>query len=148
MVFLLLKLRTYRAIVARFCRISLLRARSCWPIREREWGWWNVVGIVLGILIIFGEKLRSKILIDISCFLTRLWWLRNIYWAMAYRLVLGPPLRYGGGMAGIWRWVFSFVACLSHLTIDHASLSSRSTIPTPIKITDTPPRRVEGTVLG
>ena len=31
----------------------------------------------------------------------------------------------GGGMA------YLFVACLSHLTIDHASLSRRSTVPTP-----------------
>ena len=28
---------------------------------------------------------------------------------------------------------YSFVACLSHLTIDHASLSRRSTVPTPIR---------------
>ena len=26
---------------------------------------------------------------------------------------------------------YSFVACLSHLTVDHASLSRRSTVPTP-----------------
>ena len=37
-----------------------------------------------------------------------------------------------------WRWGgggFSFVACLSHLTIDHASLSRRSTVLTPNKDT-------------
>ena len=33
--------------------------------------------------------------------------------------------RRGGGEA------YSFVACLSHLTIDHASLPRRSTVPTP-----------------
>ena len=33
-------------------------------------------------------------------------------------------LRRAGGM-------YSFVDCLSHLTIDHASLSRRSTVPTP-----------------
>ena len=33
--------------------------------------------------------------------------------------------------------LYSFVACLSHLTIDHASLSRRSTVPTPI--VETPP---------
>ena len=30
-----------------------------------------------------------------------------------------------------WGGEYSFVSCLSHLTIDHASLSRRSTIPTP-----------------
>ena len=35
----------------------------------------------------------------------------------------------GGGAA------YSFVACLRHLTIDHASLSRRSTVPTPNKDT-------------
>ena len=34
----------------------------------------------------------------------------------------------GGGIGG---GGYSFVACLSHLTIDHASLSRRSTVPTP-----------------
>ena len=34
--------------------------------------------------------------------------------------------RVGGGGGG-----YSFFACLSHLTIDHASLSRRSTVPTP-----------------
>ena len=37
----------------------------------------------------------------------------------------------GGGAA------YSFVACLSHLTIDHASLSRRSTVPTPTPNRDT-----------
>ena len=32
---------------------------------------------------------------------------------------------------GGWGGAYSFVACLSHLTIDHASLSRRSTVPTP-----------------
>ena len=34
------------------------------------------------------------------------------------------PLRGGEG-------AYSFVACLSHLTVDHASLSRRSTVPAP-----------------
>ena len=33
------------------------------------------------------------------------------------------------------RGAYSFVACLSHLTIDHASLSRRSTVPTPSRDT-------------
>ena len=45
-----------------------------------------------------------------------------------------------GDKRGIWRGggrggAYSFVACLSHLTIDHASLSRRSTVPTPIRHT-------------
>ena len=41
--------------------------------------------------------------------------------------------RGGGGGEG----AYSFVACLSHLTIDHASLSRRSTVPTPNRDTPT-----------
>ena len=37
----------------------------------------------------------------------------------------------GWGGAIIEGAAYSFVACLSHLTIDHASLSRRSTVPTP-----------------
>ena len=33
----------------------------------------------------------------------------------------------GGGGVLIWWGGFSFVACLTHLTIDHASLSRRNT---------------------
>ena len=38
------------------------------------------------------------------------------------------PGQTGGGEGG---GAYSFVACLGHLTIDHASLSRRSTVPTP-----------------
>ena len=34
-------------------------------------------------------------------------------------------------MGGRGGGAYSFVACLGHLTIDHASLSRRSTVPTP-----------------
>ena len=37
----------------------------------------------------------------------------------------------GGEGAGAGGGAYSFVACLSHLTIDNASLSRRSTVPTP-----------------
>ena len=42
-------------------------------------------------------------------------------WEGAYSFV-----GWGGGGMG-----YSFVACLSHLTVDHASLSRQSTVPTP-----------------
>ena len=35
------------------------------------------------------------------------------------------------GVGAVRGWGYSFVACLSHVTIDHASLSRRSTVPTP-----------------
>ena len=37
----------------------------------------------------------------------------------------------GEGYVFVGGGAYSFVACLSHLTIDHASLSRRSTVPTP-----------------
>ena len=47
----------------------------------------------------------------------------------------------GGGevKGGMLRRAYSFVACLSHLTIDDASLSRRSTVPTPNSLIETPP---------
>ena len=39
--------------------------------------------------------------------------------------------REGGREGGGGGRAYSFVACLNHLTIDHASLSRRSTVPTP-----------------
>ena len=34
---------------------------------------------------------------------------------------------------GEWVGAYSFIGCVSHLTIDHASLSRRSTVPTPFR---------------
>ena len=45
---------------------------------------------------------------------------------------LGVAIRMDRARAG---GVYSFVACLSRLTIDHASLSRRSTVPTPSRDT-------------
>ena len=49
-------------------------------------------------------------------------------WPLFISMFGGGDIRGGGGGRG-----YSFVACLAHLTIDHASLSSRrSTVTTPI----------------
>ena len=45
------------------------------------------------------------------------------------RRIIDPRISFE---AGGWGWgAYSFVACLCNLTIDHASLSRRSTVPTP-----------------
>ena len=71
---------------------------------------------------------------ELLCFLV--WPLHRQQWVIRCNCLAGsvPYSHYVMRSFPLWWWwwgAYSFIACLSHLIIDHASLSRRSTVPTP-----------------
>ena len=62
------------------------------------------------------------------------WVLPLVRWGWGCQVGVGEEGD-AGGEGGVGGWgaegAYSFVACLTHLTVDHASLSRRSTVPSP-----------------